>query len=173
MQASKICHLPHEEELVQTLIRSLDGNTTKLFLKNSLDERNIDASTSIPLKQSNQNTEQIHAIFDSCDMRFKPYNPRVSQLKVRKPRTFTPLMETLTSIFQRLWVKGLLKPREGWIPKHSSSTMLLSTCYCDLPNIHRLICLTIRHWAHPPYNTTLGLSALQYVIRLVHLTIRH
>ena len=25
MEASKICHLPHEEELVQTLIRSLEG----------------------------------------------------------------------------------------------------------------------------------------------------
>ncbi|KAH0707676.1 hypothetical protein KY285_010438 [Solanum tuberosum] len=80
----------------------------------------------IPLKQNNQNTEQIHVIFDSCDMRFKPYNPRVSQFKVRKPRTFTPLMETLTSIFQRLWTRGLLKPREGWIPKHSSSTLDLS-----------------------------------------------
>ncbi|KAH0672748.1 hypothetical protein KY290_024973 [Solanum tuberosum] len=162
MEASKIRHSPHEDESVQTLIRSLDGiyyktlffvgiqsfdspiqigkeleygiqfgrivdaQTPLQVLKTSLDEWNKDASTSIPLKRSNQNTEHVHAIFDSCDMRFKPYNPRVSQLKVRKPRTFTPLMITLTSIFQRLWAKGLLKPREGWIFKHSSSTLDLS-----------------------------------------------
>jgi len=162
MEASKIRHLPNEEELVQTLIRSLDGVYYKTLyfasiqsfdslirigkeleygilsgkiideqghfqvLKNSLDEKNKDASTFVPPKQNNQNTEQVHAIFDSSGMRFKPYNPQVSQLKVRKPRTFTPLMETLTSIFQRLWAKGLLKPREGWIPKHSSSTLDLS-----------------------------------------------
>ncbi|KAK4717895.1 hypothetical protein R3W88_016233 [Solanum pinnatisectum] len=90
------------------------------------DERYKDSSTSISLKQSNQKTEQVYAIFDSYGTRFKPYKPQVSQHKVRKPRTFTPLMETLTSIFQRLWAKGLLKPREGWIPKHSSSTLDLS-----------------------------------------------
>ncbi|KAG5573072.1 hypothetical protein H5410_062838 [Solanum commersonii] len=32
----------------------------------------------------------------------------------------------LTNIFQRLCAKGLLNPREGWIPKHSSSTLNLS-----------------------------------------------
>ena len=98
MEASKIRHLPHEEELVQTLIRSLEGIYYKtLFfagiqsfdslirigkeleyniqsgrithtqiplqvLKKSLDERNKDASTYIPLKQRNQNIEKIHAI---------------------------------------------------------------------------------------------------------------
>ncbi|KAH0644608.1 hypothetical protein KY284_032492 [Solanum tuberosum] len=162
MEASKIRHLPNEEELVQTLIRSLAGIYYKTLyftgiqsfdslirigkeleygiqsgrivdeqihfqvLKNPSDERSKNVSISIPLKPSNQNTGQVHAIFYSCDMRFKPYNSRVSQLKIRKPRTFTPLMETLTSIFQRLWAKGLLKPREGWIPKHSFSTLDLS-----------------------------------------------
>ncbi|KAK4709714.1 hypothetical protein R3W88_004227 [Solanum pinnatisectum] len=156
-EASNIRHSLYEEELVQTLIRSLDGIYYKTLFFTGIqsfdslirigkeleygiqsgriidartplqtDERYKDSSTSIPLKQSNQNTEQVHAIFDSCDMRFKPYNPRVYQFKVRKPRTFTPLMETLTSIFQRLWAKGLLRPREGWIPKHSSSTLDLS-----------------------------------------------
>ncbi|KAK4716321.1 hypothetical protein R3W88_014659 [Solanum pinnatisectum] len=162
MEASKICHLLNEEELVQTLIRSLNGIYYKTLyfagiqsfdsliqirkeleygiqsgriidkqihfqvLKNPSDEKSKNISTTIPLKQNNQNTEQVHAIFDSCGTGFKPYNPRVSQFKVRKPRTFTPLMETLTIIFQRLWAKGLLRPREGWIPKHSSSTLGLS-----------------------------------------------
>ncbi|KAH0661490.1 hypothetical protein KY284_026421 [Solanum tuberosum] len=162
MEASRICHLPNEEELVQTLIRSLDGIYYKTMyfagiqsfdslirigkeleygiqsgrivdeqihfqvLKNPLGERSKNLSTSLPLKPNNQNTRQVHDIFDSSGMRFKPYSPQVSQLKVRKPRTFTPLMETLTSIFQRLWIKGLLKPRGGWIPKHSSSTLDLS-----------------------------------------------
>ncbi|KAH0699088.1 hypothetical protein KY284_013305 [Solanum tuberosum] len=162
MEASKIRYLPNEEELVQTLIRSLDGIYYKTLyftgiqsfdslirigkeleygiqsgriideqihfqvLKNPSDERSKNVSTTIPLKQSNQNTEQVHAIFDSSGMRFNPYSSQVSQLKVRKPRTFTPLMETLTSIFQKLWVKGLLKPKGGWIPKHSSSTLDLS-----------------------------------------------
>ena len=93
MEASKIRHLPHEEELVQTLIRSLEGIYYKtLFfagiqsfdslirigkeleygiqsrrivdtqipfqvLKDSLDERNEDASTYIPPKLTNQNIE--------------------------------------------------------------------------------------------------------------------
>ncbi|KAG5594808.1 hypothetical protein H5410_036040 [Solanum commersonii] len=35
-------------------------------------------------------------------------------------------METLTGIFQRLWAKGLLRPRKGWIRKHSSSNFDLS-----------------------------------------------
>jgi len=162
MEASKIRHLPNEEELVQTLIRSLDGVYYKTLyfvgiqsfdslirigkeleygiqsgriineqihfqvLKNPLDEKSKNASTFVPPNQSNQNTKQVHAIFYSCDIRFKPYNPRESLHKVRKPRVFTPLMETLTSIFQRLWAEGLLKPREGWIPKHSSSTLDLS-----------------------------------------------
>ncbi|KEH17243.1 hypothetical protein MTR_0030s0400 [Medicago truncatula] len=140
MEASKIRHLPHEEELVQTLIRSLEGIYYKtLFfagipsfnnlirigkeleyniqsgrithtqiplqvLKKSLDERNKDASTYIPPKQRNQNIEQVHAILE-------PWNPQVSQNKVRKPRVFTPLRETLADIFQRLWAKGLLRPR--------------------------------------------------------------
>ncbi|KAG5600800.1 hypothetical protein H5410_032170 [Solanum commersonii] len=131
MEASKIRHLPNEEELVQTLIRSLDGIYYKTLyfagiqsfnslirirkeliyghfqvLKNPSDERSKNVSTTIPLKQNNQNTEQVHAIFDSCGMRFKLYNPQVSQHKVRKPR--------------------FLNPREGWIPKHSSSTLDLS-----------------------------------------------
>ncbi|KAG5630028.1 hypothetical protein H5410_001745 [Solanum commersonii] len=110
MEASKIIHLPNEEELVQTLIRSLDGIYYKTLyfaiLKNPSDKKSKNVST-IPLKPRNQNIEQVHAIFDSCDMRFKPYNPRVFLHKVRKPRVFTPLMETLTSIFQRLWAKGL------------------------------------------------------------------
>ncbi|KAG5606629.1 hypothetical protein H5410_028121 [Solanum commersonii] len=121
IKASKIHHLPNEEELVQTLIRSLDGIYYKTLLiriekeleydiqsgrivdeqihfqvlKNPSDERSKNVST-IPLKPSNQNTEQVHAIFDSYDMRFKPYNLQVSLHKVRKPRVFTPLMETLT-----------------------------------------------------------------------------
>ncbi|KAK4726853.1 hypothetical protein R3W88_031770 [Solanum pinnatisectum] len=163
-EAAKIRHSPHEEELVQTLIRSLDGIYYKtLFFAGiqsfdslirigkeleygiqsgrivdaqtplQTDERYKDSSISIPLKQSNQNTEQVHAVFDSCDMRFKPYIPRVSQFKVRKPRTFTPLMETLTSIFQRLWAKGLLKPRDGWIPKHSSSGLKRQTSVLSVP----------------------------------------
>ena len=155
MEASKICHLPLEEELVQTLIRSLEGIYYKtLFfagiqsfdnliwigkeleygiqsgriadtqipfqvLKDSLDERNEDASTYIPPKQRNQNIEQIHAILE-------PSNPQVSQYKVRKPRVFTPLRETLTDIFQRLWAKGLLRPINGWIPNHSTSNFDLS-----------------------------------------------
>ena len=93
MEATKISHLPHEEELVQTLIRSLEGiyYKTLLFagiqsfdsliriekeleygnqsgriadtqipfrvLKDSLDERNEDASTYIPPKLTNQNIE--------------------------------------------------------------------------------------------------------------------
>uniref|UniRef100_M1DGM9 Uncharacterized protein n=1 Tax=Solanum tuberosum TaxID=4113 RepID=M1DGM9_SOLTU len=103
--------------------RIVDEQIHLQVLKSPSDERSKNVSTSIPLKPKNQNTEQVHAIFDSSGMRFKPYNPRVSQLKIRKSRTFTPLMETLTSIFQRLWAKGLLKPRKGWIPKHSSSTL--------------------------------------------------
>ncbi|KAK4721611.1 hypothetical protein R3W88_011844 [Solanum pinnatisectum] len=109
MEASKIRHSPHEEELVQTLIRSLDDIYYKTLFFTGIQ------------------SFKIHAIFDSCDMCSKPYNLRVSQLKVRKPRTFIPLMKNLTSIFQRLWANGLLKPREGWIPKHSSSTLDLST----------------------------------------------
>ncbi|KAH0669444.1 hypothetical protein KY285_023606 [Solanum tuberosum] len=157
--------LENEEELVQTLIRSLDGIYYKTLyfaciqsfdslirigkeleygiqsgriideqihfqvLKNRSDEKSKNVSTTIPLKQNNQNTEQVHAIFDSCGSRFKSYNPQVSQHKVRKPHVFTPLIETLTSIFQRLWAKGLLKPRKGWIPKHSSSTLdLFKNC---------------------------------------------
>nr|XP_010313566.1 uncharacterized protein LOC104644792 [Solanum lycopersicum] len=155
MEASKIRHLPHEEELVQTLIRSLEGIYYKtLFfagiqgfdslirigkeleygiqsgrivdtqipfqvLKDSLDEKNEDASTYILPKQRNQNIEQIHAILE-------PSNPQVSQHKVRKPRVFTPLRETLTDIFQRLCAKGLLRPINGWIPKHSTSNFDLS-----------------------------------------------
>ncbi|KAH0650131.1 hypothetical protein KY284_030043 [Solanum tuberosum] len=76
MEASKIRHLPHEEELVQTLIRSLDG----IYYK---------------------------TLYFAGGMRFKPYDPQVSQLK-------------------RLWAKGLLRPRKGWICKHSSSTFDLS-----------------------------------------------
>ncbi|KAG5573071.1 hypothetical protein H5410_062837, partial [Solanum commersonii] len=126
MEASKISHLPNEEELVQTLIRSLDDIYYKTLyftgiqsfdsvirigkeleygiqsrriideqihfqvLKNPLDERSKNASTSIPPKQNNQNTEQVHAIFDSSSMRFKPYNSRVSQHKVRKPLPLLP-----------------------------------------------------------------------------------
>ncbi|KAK4731550.1 hypothetical protein R3W88_024538 [Solanum pinnatisectum] len=171
MKASKIRHSPHEVELVQTLIKSLDGIYYKILsfagiqsfdsvirigkeleygiqsgrivdaqtlfqvLKNPSDERSKNVSTTIHMKQSNQSTKQVHAIFDSCGMRFKPYNPQVTQHKVRKPRVFTPLMETLTSIFQRLWAKGLLKPREGWIPKHSSSTLDLSKNYVYHSNI--------------------------------------
>ncbi|KAK4716350.1 hypothetical protein R3W88_014688 [Solanum pinnatisectum] len=67
--------------------RNIDAETPLQVLKSLLDERNKDASTSIPLKRSNHNTKQVHAIFDSCYMCFKPHNPRVSQLKVRKPRT--------------------------------------------------------------------------------------
>ncbi|KAG5606910.1 hypothetical protein H5410_028402 [Solanum commersonii] len=203
IEASKISHLPNEEELVQTLIRSLDGIYYKTLyfasiqsfdslirigkeleygiqsgriideqihfqvLKNSSDKRSKNVST-IPLKPSNQNTKQVHAIFDSCDMRFKPYNPRVFLHKVRKPRVFTPLMETLTSIFQRLWAKGLLKPREG-----------SSALQYDI----RLVRLTIRHWVRSPCNRTSGSFALQYnsqarlpynkTFRFVHLIIGH
>ncbi|KAG5611331.1 hypothetical protein H5410_022612 [Solanum commersonii] len=67
-------------------------------LKNPLDEKSRNASTFVPPKQSNQNTEQVHAIFNLCNMHFKPYNSRVS----------------------------LHKPRKGWIPKHSFSTLDLS-----------------------------------------------
>ena len=67
----------------------------------------------------NQNIEKIHAIL-------QPSNPLVSQDKVRKPRVFTPLRETLTDIFQRLWAKGLLRPINGWNPKHSTSNFDLS-----------------------------------------------
>ncbi|KAG5614833.1 hypothetical protein H5410_014657 [Solanum commersonii] len=196
MEASKIRHLPNEEELVQTLIRTLDGVYYKTLyfvgiqsfdslirigkeleygiqsrrsideqihfqvLQNPLDEKSKNASTFVPSKQNNQNTEQVHAIFDSCDMRFKPYNPRVSLHKVRKPRVFTPLLETLTSIFQRLWAKGLLKPREA---------IVTDRIYI------RLVCLTIRHYARPPYNNIRfarltvgqsGSSALQYDIEV-------
>jgi len=35
-------------------------------------------------------------------------------------------MGTLTDIFQKLWAKGLLRPRNGWISKHSSSNFDLS-----------------------------------------------
>ena len=76
-------------------------------------------STYKPPKQRNQNIEKIHAILE-------PSNPQVSQHKVRKPRVFTPLWETLTDIFQRLWAKGLLRPINGWIPNHSTSNFDLS-----------------------------------------------
>ncbi|KAG5580456.1 hypothetical protein H5410_051083 [Solanum commersonii] len=102
--------------------RIIDEQIPLQVLKNSSDERGKNVSTTIPLKQSNQKTEQVHAIFDSAGMRFKIYDSQISQHKVRKPRIFTPLMETMTSIFERLWAKGLLRPRKGWIPKHSSST---------------------------------------------------
>ncbi|KAK4713249.1 hypothetical protein R3W88_019156 [Solanum pinnatisectum] len=85
-----IRHSPHEEDWVQTLIRSLDGIYYKTL---------------------------FFAGIQSFD---------ISQFKVGKPCTFTPLIETLTSIFQKLWAKGLLRPREGWIPKHYSSTLDLS-----------------------------------------------
>ncbi|KAG5571430.1 hypothetical protein H5410_061196 [Solanum commersonii] len=79
MKACKIRHLPHEEELVQTHIRSLDNIYYKtLFfavLKNSSDERSKNVSTTIPLKQSNKNTEQVHVIFYLGGMHFKTYNP--------------------------------------------------------------------------------------------------
>ncbi|KAH0665176.1 hypothetical protein KY290_027455 [Solanum tuberosum] len=125
MEASKIRHLPNEEELVQTLIRSLNGIYYKTLyfaviqsfdslirfgkeleygiqsgrivdeqihfqvLKNPSGERSKNLSTAFPLKPNNQNTRQVHAIFDSSGIRFKPYSPQVYQLKVRKPRTFT------------------------------------------------------------------------------------
>ncbi|KAG5590726.1 hypothetical protein H5410_041240 [Solanum commersonii] len=84
--------------------RIIDEQIHFKVLKNTLDEKRKNASTFVPPKQNNQNTEQLHAIFDSSVIRFKPYNPQVSQLKDR----------------------GLLKPREGWIPKHPSSTLDLS-----------------------------------------------
>ncbi|KAH0669626.1 hypothetical protein KY285_023793 [Solanum tuberosum] len=52
--------------------RIVDAQTPLQVLKTSLDERKKYASTSIPLKRRNQNAEQGHAIFDSCEMRFKP-----------------------------------------------------------------------------------------------------
>ncbi|KAH0665173.1 hypothetical protein KY290_027452 [Solanum tuberosum] len=57
MKASKICHLPNEEELVQTLIRSPDGIYYKTLyfavLKNPSGERSKNLSTSLPLKPNN------------------------------------------------------------------------------------------------------------------------
>ncbi|KAG5585799.1 hypothetical protein H5410_046233 [Solanum commersonii] len=126
MEASKIRHLSNEEELVQTLIRTLDGVYYKTLyfsgrivdeqihfqvLKNPLDEKSKNASTFVPPKQSNQNTEQVHAIFDSCNMRFKPYNPRVSLYKH----------------FSKLWAKGLLKPREGPLDNNSCNLSTSNT----------------------------------------------
>ncbi|KAH0668333.1 hypothetical protein KY285_029539 [Solanum tuberosum] len=90
MEASKIRHLPNEEELVQTLIRSLDGIYYKTLyfavLKNPSGERSKNLSTALPLKPNNQNTRQVHAIFDSSGMRFKPYSPQV-------PATLLDLLE--------------------------------------------------------------------------------
>ncbi|KAH0665177.1 hypothetical protein KY290_027456 [Solanum tuberosum] len=125
MEASKIRHLPNEEELVETLIKSLDGIYYKTLyfagiqsfdslirigkeleygiqsgrivdeqihfrvLKNPSGERSKNLSTALPLKPNNQNTRQVHAIFDSSGMRFKPSSPQVHAtlldlLKVRK-----------------------------------------------------------------------------------------
>ena len=69
--------------------------------------------------KKNQNIEKIHAILEHSNL-------QISQYKVREPRAFTPLRETLTDIFQRLWAKGLLRPINGWIPKHSTSNFDLS-----------------------------------------------
>lgn len=60
--------------------------------------------------------------FYSGGMRCKAFDSQVSQRKVRKPHTFTPIIVILTRIFQRLCAKRLLKPVEGWILKNSSST---------------------------------------------------
>ncbi|KAH0776348.1 hypothetical protein KY290_007759 [Solanum tuberosum] len=82
--------------------RIIDEQIPIQVLKNPSHERIKNVSITIPLKQSNQNTEQVHAIFDSGGIRLKPFD------------------------LQRLWAKGLLRPRKGWIPKHSSSTFDLS-----------------------------------------------
>ncbi|KAH0776345.1 hypothetical protein KY290_007756 [Solanum tuberosum] len=106
--------------------RIIDEQIPLQVLKNLSHERIKNVSITIPLKQSNQSTEQVHAIFYSGGIRLKPFDSQVSQHKVRRPHIFTPFNGNCDCIFERLWAKGLLRPRKGWIPKHSSSTFDLS-----------------------------------------------
>ena len=134
--------------------RIVDTQIPFQVLKDSLDERNEDASTYIPPKQRNQNIGQIHAILESS-------NPLVSQDKVRKHRVFTPLKETLTDIFQRVWAKGLLRPINRWIPKNSTSNFDLSkNCayHCHDPNPGRDWHPHLPSYVSEPTNLNLNIS---------------
>ncbi|KAG5580458.1 hypothetical protein H5410_051085 [Solanum commersonii] len=58
---------------------------------------------------------------DRNSLRSKPKFIRIGRPNFSSPSPsfspFFPLMETVTGIFERLWAKGLLRPRKGWIPR--------------------------------------------------------
>ncbi|KAK4717824.1 hypothetical protein R3W88_016162 [Solanum pinnatisectum] len=123
---SKLVGLENNEPLLMRLfIQSLSGITFTWYVKQDFDKWLAwEDMTRDFMEQYKFNTKIDPTLLDLLEVRklshesFEEY--------VRKPCVFTPLMETLTSILQRLWTKGLLKPREGWIPKHTSSTLDLS-----------------------------------------------
>ncbi|XP_060210916.1 uncharacterized protein LOC132637920 [Lycium barbarum] len=58
--------------------------------------------------------------------RFHQAQSSSRQQKKRKSFCFTPLDEPLASIFERLSAKGILQPKEGFVPKHPPSSFDLS-----------------------------------------------
>ncbi|XP_059295492.1 uncharacterized protein LOC132048824 [Lycium ferocissimum] len=76
-------------------------------------------STYQPQSRQNQQVSRDHISFHQQGFQYQPDQTQSSlrQSEHVKFRTFTPLEESLTSIFERMKAKGLLKPKKGWIPK--------------------------------------------------------
>ncbi|OIT34761.1 hypothetical protein A4A49_03430 [Nicotiana attenuata] len=75
-----------------------------------------------PQSQQNSQLLQTHIQLQPTqqNVQHQAYQAQFSyrHLENLKFRTFIPLKESLTSIFERLKAKGLLQPREGWIPQN-------------------------------------------------------
>ena len=84
--------------------------------------REIDStirSTRQPQSRQNHQCSRDHVYPHQRGFRYQPDQTQSSlrQSEHARLRTFTPLEESLTSIFERMKAKGLLKPKKGWIPK--------------------------------------------------------
>ncbi|XP_059285040.1 uncharacterized protein LOC132038380 [Lycium ferocissimum] len=72
-----------------------------------------------PAITTNQQVSRDHISFHQQGFQYQPDQTQSSlrQSEHVKFRTFTPLEESLTSIFERMKAEELLKPKKGWIPK--------------------------------------------------------
>ncbi|OIT32397.1 hypothetical protein A4A49_59649 [Nicotiana attenuata] len=143
LEASKILPQLPENELISTFIKMQKGiyyekllcarlhDFSNLIRVEKLIESSIRAGRIVD-KSKLQATSQGDAlenlqgknrkIDSACIPAHQPQSQQNSQLLQTplnlKFRTFTPLKESLTSIFERLKAKGLLQPRKGWIPQN-------------------------------------------------------
>lgn len=141
---------------------------------------------------------QNHAISNSCSMHLQPprqksiqhqhHQAQVAshQLKKRKPCNFTPLTESISSIFARLNASGIMQPRKGRIfdPSHPSLNPSKYCAYHSNAQGHDTEeCLALKHKiqnmidanklrVHPPVGTNMS-NATGNIISNTPSVVRH